>query len=530
MANHKSMEIINSIWVLKAAGHSNRQISKTLGINRKTVNRHIENGPNPPLGSVPLQDYLAQTGPDPTPGSELDREIADVLRRLPCEGPPSTVLPHLPIVIEKLKEGMLGKSIYYDLVHEHGFKGSYESVKRLLRHVRATPPEWIPRLEHPLGEAAQVDFGEARVLQGKGKHRRKAYLFVMTLCGSRKAYVEAVADQSQETFIACHMRAFSFFGGVPLTVVPDNLKSAVIQACWENPVLNRLYRDLSRHYGFAILPCRVRSPQEKGVVESGVKYVKGHLKGRCFASLDELNAWLAEWEQKVAGTRIHGTTKRQVNEAFEEELKHLQPLPSEPFDIFRVESRVVHPDGFIQVGARYYEVPPAYLGRQVIVHVHASVLRVFDGEQQIVMHARGAGKGARVRGMWEPPREVPRAQSELEAWVRRDAGRVGPSMQAYVDTAITAKGRIAYRMLQGVLALRDKYSPDVMEAVAGELTAAHIFDGKLFRQRCLEHSGDQAVELLQEHAILRDLSEYCVDRLNDSPATKWSSTWVSKQS
>ncbi len=523
MANHKPMQIINSIHTLKESGKSYREIARILKIDRKTVKRVLEKGPNPTPGSNPYEAALGQMGPNPTSGSEQDPPfdpLSEIRTRIPHEGPSSKALPLLGIIVEKLEGGMHGKSIHLDLEREHGFTGSYQSVKRLIRHIRKARPQWVPRLEYPLGEAAQVDFGEVRILKGSGRHKRKAYLFVMTLCSSRKMYVEAVADQSQETFVACHMRAFAFFGGVPEAIIPDNLKAAVIKACWEDPVLNRVYVHFAGHYGCAILPCRVRRPEEKGIVESGVKYVKGYLKGRCFVDLAELNAWLEQWEKNVAGTRIHGTTKRQVNEAFEEERAHLQPLPDEPFDIFRVESRVVHPDGYIQIGARFYEVPPAYLGRTVIVHVHASVLRVYDGDRQIVMHARGGGRGARVRGNWTQPREVPRAQSELEAWVRRDAEKVGAEMLAYVAAAIETKGRIAYRMLQGVLGLENRYGRGMLNAVAAELTMERNFDGKAFRRQCAELQ--PPTELLQEHDIVRELSEYSLESLLSTQPNLWS--------
>lgn len=517
------MAIVNSIHTLKATGKSARQIARLLGIDRKTVLRHLEKGPNPPPGSEPGQPPGEfQKGPNVTPGSEgailpPAEPLGSVLARIYRAGPQSLALPYLEVIIQGLEDGKHAKSIYYDLVRLHGFRGSYESIKRLVRRLRKVNPQWVPRLVYPIGEAAQVDFGAVRVLAGgKEGRKRMAKLFVMTLCHSRKAYVEAVADESIETFIECHVRAFAYFGGVPLCVIPDNLKAAVIKACWEDPVLNRVYQAFAKHYDFAVLPCRTASPEEKGIVESGVKYVKGYLKGRCFANLDELNAWLDMWEKDIAGTRIHGTTKRQVNEAFAEEQKHLRKPPAEPFEIFRAETRTVYTDGFIQVGARFYEVPPAYLGKKVIVHIHPRVIRVFDGERQVVMHARGAGKGARALGMWPPPREVPKSQRELEAWVKRDAQRVGPFLQAYVTTAIEAKGRIVYRMLHGILGQRDRYDREIIETVAARLLATHTFDGKIFRESCKELHDAQLPPLKQEDEIIRPLTQYCLAFLTDS--------------
>ncbi|GAG36859.1 unnamed protein product, partial [marine sediment metagenome] len=97
----------------------------------------------------------------------------------------------------------------------------------------------------------------------------------------------------------------------------DNLKAAVKKADWYDPELNPKIVEFARHYNFVFLPTRPYTPRHKGKVESGVKYVKNNaLKGRLFTSLTEHNRFLARWEQRVADTRIHGTTRQQVAKRF----------------------------------------------------------------------------------------------------------------------------------------------------------------------------------------------------------------------
>ena len=105
----------------------------------------------------------------------------------------------------------------------------------------------------------EVDFGYVGLLYDPlEKRNRKAWLFSGRLNYSRIAWREIVFDQRQETFFQCHIRAFEFFGVVPQQVVPDNLKAAVIKASHEDPLVNRAYRSLARHYGFTINPCLPR--------------------------------------------------------------------------------------------------------------------------------------------------------------------------------------------------------------------------------------------------------------------------------
>ena len=110
----------------------------------------------------------------------------------------------------------------------------------------------------------EVDFGHLGLTWDVNtRSRRRTWVFSGRLRHSRRAYREVVFDQKQETFFACHMHAFEWFGGVAEKVTPDNLKAAVIVASFEDPLVNRAYRQLALHYGFLISPCLPRHPEHK---------------------------------------------------------------------------------------------------------------------------------------------------------------------------------------------------------------------------------------------------------------------------
>lgn len=157
--------------------------------------------------------------------------------------------------------------------------------------------------------------------------------------------------------------------GLSKTVVVDNAKCVVLKADWHDPELHPKINEFCKHYGFALLPSRPATPRHKGKVERGVDYVQENaLKGRSFESLAEQNAHLDHWEKSVADTRIHGTTKRHVGRAFEEDEKgRLQPLPKDRFPFFHEERRKVSRDGHIAVDRAYYSVPAEYPGHEVWV-------------------------------------------------------------------------------------------------------------------------------------------------------------------
>lgn len=129
----------------------------------------------------------------------------------------------------------------------------------------------------------------------------------MTLCWSRHQYVELVRDQTIATWLQCHRHAFEWFHGVPARLIIDNPKCAIIRACLYEPNVQRAYAQCAEGYGFRIDPCPPRDPQKKGIVESGVKYVKnsfGPLPD--FRDLADANRQVRAWVMAEAGIRIHG--------------------------------------------------------------------------------------------------------------------------------------------------------------------------------------------------------------------------------
>ncbi|MCA9161157.1 MAG: IS21 family transposase, partial [Planctomycetales bacterium] len=243
------------------------------------------------------------------------------------------------------------------------------------------------------GEEAQIDFGTgAPYLDSEGKKRRTHVLRVV-LSHSRKAYSEVVTRQTTECFITAIENSFHAFGGVPRTIVVDNLKAAVIKADWFDPELNPKLLDFCRHYNTTVLPTKPYTPRHKGKVERGVAYVQDNaLKGRVFESVVKQNEYLANWERTVADTRIHGTLKCQVGKLFESvERGVLQPLPRERFPFYHEACRVVSRDGHIEVAKSFYSVPPEYVTWEVWSRWDSRMVRVFNKKwEQIAVHARVA--------------------------------------------------------------------------------------------------------------------------------------------
>jgi transposase len=284
-------------------------------------------------------------------------------------------------------------AIWQDMVSQNGFSGGYQTVKRFVRKLSGSKqPQAVGIILTAPGEEAQVDYGTGPMVrdQQSGKYRRTR-LFVMTLGYSRKAVRLLVFRSSSRVWAELHEKAFRRLGGSPHLMVLDNLREGVLTPDIYDPTLNPLYQHVLAHYSVVAMPCRIKDPDRKGKVESGVGHAqKTPLKGVRFESLEKAQAYLDHWEKRWADTRIHGTTKRQVAAMFAEEKPFLQPLPIEPFRYYQYGERVVHLDGCVEVEAAYYGLPPGWIGRLVKVQWDGLHVRILDPHtnQLIREHSR----------------------------------------------------------------------------------------------------------------------------------------------
>jgi hypothetical protein len=320
----------------------------------------------------------------------------------------------------------------------------------------------------------QVDFGKAApVVPPDGKRRRPHCLRIVLSC-SRKAYSETVYRQTTNDFIRCLENAFWHFGGVPRTIVIDNLRAAVGKADWYDPEVHPKIQSFCEHYGTVILPTKPYTPRHKGKIERGIGYVKNNaLKGRTFCSLAEQNQFLLHWETNVADTRIHGTTRQQVSKVFREvEKPHLLKLPPNRFPCFEEAKRSVHRDGHIEVEKAYYSVPPEYTGREVWARWDGHVVRIFNTRmEQISIHARTEPGRFQTKHEHISSKKISKVEKGT-AWLLARASLIGNHTDKWAQAMLKARGIQGVRVLVGLLSLAHHYSSDRIDA-ACEIALSH---------------------------------------------------------
>jgi transposase len=343
------------------------------------------------------------------------------------------------------------------------------------------------------GDELQVDFGKlGLIFDPDSGRRRTVYALIFSACYSRHCFVWLSFRQTTEAVIDGCEAAWTFFGGVFRTVIPDNMSAIVDGADAIEPRLNQAFVEYAQARGFHIDPARVRRPTDKPKVERTVPFVRrSFFAGETFIDLAEAQRRAKEWCRERAGMRIHGTTQCRPIELFTvEEQPRLLPAPTAPYDLPVYATAKVHRDHHIEVAKALYSIPGDLIGRHVDVRADRTLVRVFHRGQLIKVHPRQA-PGHRVTD----PDDLP---SDKTVYAMRDLNRL-KQMAAAHGTAIGAyaaalldiplpwtKMRQVYRLL----GLVKKWGPQRVNAACAKALEAEAVNVNLIG-RMLERGTEQ---------------------------------------
>jgi transposase len=535
------------VIALGRLGWTLRRIEKATGIRRETAASYLRTAgigvrPAGSWGRQAPAKAANETSTDPRltasaqaidpkpksakPANEASTDFSADITRTVAERNPTTsprasaCEPYRDTIQTALARGRNAMAIWQDLVDTFGFTAGYASVKRFVGKLRGkASPEACGVIVTAAGEEGQVDYGTGPMVRDahSGKYRRTR-LFVFTLGYSRKSVRLLVFSSSSRVWAELHEKAFTRLGGSPSTVVLDNLREGVLAPDIYDPTLNLLYRDVLKHYGVVAMPCRVRDPNRKGKVESGVGHAqKTPLKGLRFETLEEAQAYLDRWEERWADTRIHGTTKRQVAAMFAEERPALRPLPVEPFRYYHYGERTVHLDGCVEVEAAYYSAPPGWIGRRIRVQWDSLYVRLLDpvSGQLLREHLRQKRGHHRIKDE-DRSKKTPLGTHHLLS----RAEKAGPHIGLLCQTMHQRQGETAVRRILGVLSLAKKYGIAAVDEACSAALELGVCEYRFVR-RYLERKPPAPLSLRQIDPLIRQLTLYrdlIQDRTQENPS------------
>jgi len=514
VSNVLNEEKKKQVIALGQLGWALRRIEEATGVRRETAAGYLKAAGitiRAPGGwgrrkAKPANEVT--TGPEPSKPANAGEVTTGSGALGTSKGPAASATePWREFVEVALSHGRNAVSIWQELVDQHGFTGAYESVKRYVRKLRGTQsPEARAIIQTAPGEESQVDYGTGPMVRDAqtGKYRRTR-LFVLTLGFSRKCVRLLCFHSGARVWTELHEQAFRRLGGATRVVVLDNLKEGVLTPDVYDPSVNPLYRDMLAHYGAVALPCRIRDPDRKGKVESGVGHAKRTpLKGQRFESLEAAQLYLDRWEERWADQRIHGSTKRQVAAMFAEEKPLLLSLPLEPFRYYQHGERTVHLDGCVEVEAAYYGAPPGWIGRMVRVQWDGLYVRLLDPQtgQLLREHLRQQRGRHRIKDE-DRPKRTPLGIVHLLT----RAAKAGPHIGQFSRALHERQAEAAVRRIQGILSFTRKYGVARVEDACAAALELEAYDFRFVR-RYLEHRSEPPVSLRQVDPLIRQLTLY----------------------
>lgn len=478
-------------WLYHQQHMSIRAIAKKVGSSRKTVRKVLA-----------LEDARDHQYP------------ARSTRPCPVMGPVVPIIEHWLEEDKQRpkKQRHTARRIYKRLKEEYGFKGSEESVRRVVRSIKEREREkerqvYIP-LEFALGEAAQCDWGEAQVLLGTQPTR--VYIFTMRLCASRAIFVRAYLHQNQEAFFEGHRLAFEFFGGVPKRVIYDNLKTAVKRVLeGTRREEQEAFSALRCHYVFAAEFCNVGQAHEKGQAENTIGLVRRNLfvpLPQC-ASLEELNSFLytkcLEYAQEF---KVPGTD-RTVAAVWEEEKQVLLALPTRPFACCRILH--VKSDHYARVcfETNWYSVPVAHAGCFLTLKAYVDHLEIWWGQELVATHQRSYGRREEIL---DPLHYLPELEKKPRAWQNARPLKSGKLPPVYTSALaeLALRGSEGVKEFARIMQLEELFGQDILTRALERAVGSRVLSLGAVRE--------YAAELVrgQRAAPLSSLATHLVEKID----------------
>ncbi|MCU7518088.1 MAG: IS21 family transposase [Ignavibacteria bacterium] len=478
---------MNILEVLKRhnQGQSISSIASSMGYDRKTVRKYLKAIKNNPaedpegiIKSLIMSEVMGRP-----------REKQDILTPFKEE---------IQSLINDTSNKLKPKSAFEVISLKYDLTGrvSYSSFKRFVHKnqlIKSSLRTSTCRITTEPGSQCQIDYCKAGLIHDHATGKKKVvYAFIATLSFSRHKYVEFVYTQNEKSFIQSHIHMFRFFGGVPVTIKLDNLKSGVIKPDLYDPNLNRAYAEMAEHYGLFLDPCRVASPQDKGIVERDVQTIREEFRKMLalnpLLTLSEANEGILSWIENLYGRRKHGTTQEEPYTLFlKEEKPRLLSLPMDEYEISEWKMATVHPDHYIQVNKKAYSLPEVYIGKEVMVKIRQNTVSIYYNDELIKQHI--VPYGFRQTDINDFPEHMRhRLDTGMPFYLREEAQKIAPEFEKLIVKILSPNAYINLRRAQSIVNIAKGYPGEIIKLAS--MTALEEYSNvhpKLFRAIIEKH-------------------------------------------
>jgi transposase len=443
-------------------GLSVRQVSEATGVGKTAVGEFVARA-----------KMIGITWPVPSEISDAELE-----RRLftPAgfHNHPTRIVPAWAKVHEELKRRGVTRMILWEehraeVPDGHGYARFCQLYRKWRRRLSPTM-----RQTHVAGDKLFVDWagGTVPIIDVMTGEVHEAHIFVAVLGASSLTYCEARWTETLPDWIGAHVNVLDFLGGVMKAAVPDNLKAGITKPSRYEPGINKTYQELADHYGFVVLPARIKKPKDKAKVENGVgivtRYLLGRLRNRRFFSLAELNDATRECVMSI-NAKVMKRLNKCRNEMFASlDRPALKALPAERYSYAEWKRCTVAPDYHVEVDRHYYSVPFRLLRETVEARYTTTTVELLHKGERVASHVRSwiTYKHTTL------PEHMPSSHRRYAEWnparMLHKAGTIGPATVALFEAIMKAKPHPeqGFRSCLGIIGLTKSYGPERTEAAA----------------------------------------------------------------
>jgi transposase len=461
----KTKEILRQKWALQRA---HRAIATSVGVSAGAVGGAIERARAAGLTSWAAVESLDE----PT----LEAMLYGASAREALRPAPDCPWIHR----ERSRPGVTLELLHDEYRQQHPDGFGYTTFCDRYR-------EWLARRGlvmrqvHVAGDAMFVDYSGKRpsIIDPATGEVVEVELFVAVLGASNYTYAEATRSQRGPDWIASHVRALAFFGGVPRAIVCDQLKSGVTRSCRYEPEVQRTYEDLASHYGTTVLPARARKPRDKAKVEVAVQIVQrwilACIRNEAFSSLARLNERIRELLGLLNARVMRRYGKSRADLFASMEKPALGTLPPSRFEYAEWKRARVNIDYHIVFDEHFYSVPYVLVHEEVWVRATATSIEVMRAGTRVASHKRSGQRGRhttvhehmpsshRAHAEWSP--------SRILAW----AAKTGPATRDLCDAILVERPHPeqGFRSCLGILRLGKRFGQERLEAACARANRAH---------------------------------------------------------
>lgn len=460
-----SMRKIKTVLKLNHENVGNREIARRLNISAGSVSNYLTRAKSAGL-SWPLKDDWTED------------KIYSVLFPSTSKNP-SHPHPDFGKVHKELKrKGVTLMLLWYEYQNQYPNGYSYSRYCELYQAFAGKLKPGM-RLIHRAGEKLFVDYSGLTVpwVDKETGEVQHAQIFVAVLGASNYTFIEATADQSLISWVQSHVRAFEFFGGVTVCLVPDNLKSGVTKSHLYDPDVNRTFQEMADHYSVAVVPARVRAPKDKSKVEVGVqgiqRWILAPLRDVTFFSVHEINEAIKPLLKAYNERDFYELEGTRLSHYQELDKPALKPLPAQPYVYAEWKKARVSIDYHVAIEKHYYSVPYRLLKETIDVRMTHTTIECFHKGRRVALHKRSYKPGHSTHH-----EHMPRAHQEYLEWTPERmhawANKIGPNTGRLIKELIEMYKvpEQSYRSCLGILRMGKRYGEERLENAA--IRALHI--------------------------------------------------------